>query len=196
MAKTMSLTELLAIAAGAGVKLEKADESRENLYIYTDPQEQVLYIGRSTNHRRGRNEERIKDEGYETRIGVGFSALITENQGQRHRFRYEPETFDAQPLRQQIKREVWEGDAVENLLRYVEVEPRGLTIADVEHMLVRIAVCTGRLIGNSQYASQWETTVNRPPNVAAVIAADIARQNGVLPASSAIASEGDTVQAQ
>lgn len=196
MAKTMTLTELLAIAAGAGVKLERADESQENLYVYADPKDQVLYIGRSKNRTRGRNEERIKDEGYANRIGVGFSALIAENRGVRHRFRYEPETFDDQPLRRQIKSEDWKGVPVEELLEYIDVEPRGFTIADVEHMLVRIAVCTGRLIGNSQYASQWEKTVNRPPNVAAVIAADIARQNGVLPANSTIASEGDMVKAQ
>lgn len=39
-------------------------------------------------------------------------------------------------------------------------------------------MCTGRLIGNPQFASQWERSVNELPSVIALLAADIARESG------------------
>ncbi|MBN7794645.1 hypothetical protein [Microbacterium esteraromaticum] len=196
MAKLMTLNELVGIARGAGIHLEPADEHSENLYVYADPRGNILYIGisgSSTPGKRSRDEERIAHEGYQDRVGVGFSALITENEAKRHRFYYDPETFNPTPLRNQIETENWQGDAIEKLKAHIEVSKPSL--AEVEHALVRIPVCTGRLIGNSQYASQWEASVNRIPNVIAVIAADIARQAATLPADTTIATEGEVEKA-
>lgn len=52
-------------------------------------------------------------------------------------------------------------------------------------------VNTGRLIGNSEFASQWEASNDRIPNLAAVLAVDIARHNGTLPLGTEVAAGPD-----
>lgn len=184
MAKLMTVDELIVIARRGGINLERdVDESRENLYVYADPEGNVLYIGRAASHVRGRNEVRIAEEGYTERLGVGFSALITENNATRHRFRYEPESFDPKSILQEENQ--WSGRAITPVLERLN-NGEAPTIAEVEQILVRIVVCTGRLIGNSQYASQWEGPAGKFENVIAVLAAFYAREHGDLPRGTAL----------
>lgn len=192
MVKLMKVDELVRIARGAGIHLKEADKTSENLYIYADPEGHVLYIGISASAqagKRGRDEVRIAAEEYIDRIGVGFSALITENDGKRHRFRYEPADFDSQAILQQDVQ--WSGGSVRPVLKRLD-KGEAPTVAEVEQILVRIMVCTGRLVGNSQYASQWDGPEGRFPGVIAILAAYYARERGELPRHTKVDAPEDT----
>lgn len=186
MAKLMTVDELVAIARRGGIFLARVDdEHQENLYVYADPEGNILYIGSAASAKRGRDEARIAGEGFIDRLGVGFSALITENDAVRHRFRYDPVSFNPDVILQEENQ--WTGNSITPVLERL-VKRDAPTIAEVEHILVRIPVCTGRLIGNSQYASQWEGPAGRFENVIAVLAAFYAREHGDLPYRTAVDS--------
>lgn len=177
MVKLMTVADLIEIARGAGIILEPAEtRAEEKLYVYaTKVGGNNVYIGKSAGPSRSATELRVEAQGYKERVGVGFSALIRENDAVRHPFAYDPDSFDPEKLRRHIERFSWSGPAIDTLLERLEQRPV-FSVEEVEHILVRIHVCTGRLIGNSQYASQWEGGVNDTPNVVAVLAADIARE--------------------
>lgn len=189
MVKLMNVDQLVKIAAGAGIVLEEATPETENLYVYAvraeNPADQhTVYVGKSASNSRSIAEANVEGQDYRDRIGVGFSALVKENNAVRHSFRYDPASFDPAPLLAHIAEHNWHGGAIDALREHLSgavAEHPSFSDAFVEQFLVRIHVCTGRLIGNSQFASQWEKTVNGLPNVVAVLAADIARENGTLP---------------
>lgn len=186
MVQLLKVDQLVQIAAGAGIRLERTDGGPENLYVYTDPDGFNLYVGKNAGKtvrgkrgKRGGDEDRIAEEDYMDRIGVGFSALVKENNAVRHSLWWDPTGFDGQVLLDHIKQADWQGPAIKKLKERLEKGP--LATEDVEKILVRIHVVTGRLIGNSQFAGQWESSVNGIHNVIAVLAADIARGTAVLP---------------
>ncbi|MFK3678003.1 hypothetical protein ACI2IP_09730 [Microbacterium sp. NPDC090218] len=185
MVKLMNADQLVRIAAGAGIILEEATPETENLYVYAtdDRHAHTVYVGKSASRARSTGEVNVEGQDYKDRIGVGFSALIKENNASRRSFRYDPTSFDPAPLLRHIDEHDWSGPAIESLRERLDARAAtpALAVEEVEKVLVRIHVNTGRLIGNSQFASQWEATVNGVPNVVAVLAADIARQNGTLP---------------
>lgn len=192
MAKLMKINDLLTITRAAGVNLREVPQSEENLYVYADTEGYVLYVGSAASAKRGRDEARFAAEGYEDRLGIGFSALITENDGRRHSFHYDPADFTASTI---LDQEVqWEGAAIEPVHERLK-SGEAPTLLEVEELLVRIVVATGRLIGNSQYASQWENTVNRFPNVLAVMAAYYTRGTDALPSRTAINTPVDATPA-
>jgi hypothetical protein len=55
------------------------------------------------------------------------------------------------------------------------------TVEEVEQILVRTHIRTGRLIGNSQFASQWETPIGTYPDTLAALVADAARTLNIIP---------------
>ena len=185
MVKLMNLDELLEIARGAGIHLEKLtsgvreETDRENLYVYAtnDADQDCVYVGKSADRSRAVTEKSVIGQGYKERVGVGFSALIAENNAKRHSFFYDPDSFTPDALIAHIEKFGWDGPAIKNLREKLQPGAR-LTHELVEQILVRIHVCTGRLIGNSQFASQWEHNVSELPNVIALLAADIARESG------------------
>lgn len=186
MVKLMNADQLVKIAAGAGIFLHEATPETENLYVYAtdDSKAHTVYVGKSASRARSTGEVNVEGQDYKDRIGVGFSALIKENNATRRSFRYDPTSFDPALLLRHIEEHEWGGPAIEALRERLDahlVAAPTISVEDVEKVLVRIHVNTGRLIGNSQFASQWEATVNGAPNVIAVLAADIARQNGTLP---------------
>jgi len=199
MVKLMTVDQLVTIAAGAGIKLEKATPDTENLYVYaTRDKHENIYVGTSLNRKRSVNEENIGSQDYKERIGVGFSALVQENDAERHSFRYEPSSFDPKVMLDHMTEYRWSTTPIDNLRARLEGRtdsPVELSVAEVEQVLIRIHVITGRLIGNSRSASQWEGGAWGIPNVVAVIAADIARETGVgLPKNSNVDDEGVTAE--
>lgn len=196
MVKLMNVDQLVKIAAGAGIILEEATPENENLYVYAvdakKPDDQhTVYIGKSTDRSRSVTETNVQGQDYMDRIGVGFSALVAENNAKRHSFRFDPATFDPAPILEQIERREWNGRSITKLKKLLIAhtpETPAFSRDDIENFLIRVHVNTGRLIGNSTFASQWEATVGRVPNVAAVLAADIARHNDTLPSDTEVAS--------
>lgn len=199
MVKLMNVNQLVKIAADAGINLEPATPDTENLYVYAvdeeNPEDQhTVYVGKSTDRSRSVTEANVQGQDYMDRIGVGFSALVVENNAKRHSFRFDPATFDPAPILEQIERREWSGRSILKLQRRLwrhTPETPVFSRDDIENFLIRVHVNTGRLIGNSTFASQWEATVGRDPNVAAVLAADIARLKDTLPRDTEIAAGSD-----
>lgn len=190
MAQLMTIDQMTAIAAGAGIHLEYAPPEAANLYAWSDPDQHVLYVGKASSRRRHDDEQRWKNLDHTNRIVSGIAALLSENDAQPHHFRYGPAAFDPAVLAQHVKAEGWEGNAIDSVLERLRDESGAPTPEEVEGILVRLHVRTGRLIGNSQYASQWETPIGSFTDTVAVLAADAARATGVLPARTVVATEG------
>jgi len=199
MIQLMTVDQLVTIAAGAGIKLEKATPDTENLYVYaTRDKHENVYVGTSLNRKRSVNEKHIGSLPYTDRINVGFTALVQENDAERHSFRYDSASFDPNVMLDHMTEYRWSTTPIDNLRARLEGRtdaPAELSVAEVEQVLIRIHVITGRLIGNSKSASQWEGGAWSIPNVVAVIAADIARETGVgLPKNANVDDEGVTTE--
>lgn len=189
MAKLMKLIELMAIAAAAGITLESEEIETANLYVMVDAEENNLYVGKAASKYRHLAEDAFKSLEYERIISFGFVALVAENDARRRALRYEPERFDSSQMYAHIDSERWSGPAIDRLVNRLntQVPP---TVEEVEQILIRIHVCTGRLIGNSQFASQWEGPAGSFVDTVSVLAAEAARISGALPRRTVI-SKGD-----
>lgn len=181
MVQLMSLDQLLKATAAVGIHLEEVDDlDSGNLYVITDPAGINLYIGKAASKRRHLDEDRWKELDYERNIVSGFPVLVVENDGVRRPLSYDPKKFDGKALGDHIATHGWSGgsiDTVKDRLRN-EVPP---TVEDVEEVLVRTHIRTGRLIGNSQYAPQWENPIGRYSDTVAALVADAARVHGIIP---------------
>jgi len=189
MAKLMKLDDLIKIVACVGIVLEPVDSPKdEDLYVYaTDKREgqHSIYVGMTKAGEAGkrhRDEQRIATSEYKFQVQSGFAALIQENKAVRHSFRFDPESFDPTLLMKHIEDYSWKGKAVNRLTAQIADGDFHLSVADVEHILIRTHICTGRLIGNSRAASQWEHKLDGANNLIAVIAAQAARdEHDILP---------------
>lgn len=199
MVKLMNVNQLVKIAADAGIKLEPATPDTENLYVYAvdegNPENQhTVYVGKSTDRSRSLTENRVQARAYIDTIGLGFSALVVENNATRHSFHFDPSAFDPTAILGQIESREWAGRSIDALKLRLDAhtpETPALSRDEVEAFLIRVHVNTGRLIGNSEFASQWEASNDRIPNLAAVLAVDIARHNGTLPLGTEVAAGPD-----
>ena len=185
MVKLMTVDELVNIAACVGIVLESVDNVKdENLYLYaTEDKQHIVYVGKNEAEdklARLNVETVLSTAEYKRRTQSGFASLIQENNAKRHSFKFDADTFDPSELDERIKAEEWSGGAFNSINRELADGTFTLSVADVEAILIRIHVCTGRLIGNSQHASQWEHSAERRHHAIAVLAADVARQTGVL----------------
>ena len=191
MVQLMTTDQMIAIADGVGIDLADAPLETANLYTWTDPDRRVLYVGKATSRKRHDDEMRWKtDLDHTSQIVSGFVALLVENDAERRTLRYDPATFDPAPLVRHAEAEGWQGAAIDRVLDRCRREDGAPTVEEVEEILVRLHVRTGRLIGNSQFASQWETPIGSFTDTVAVLAADAARSNGILPARTTVATEG------
>lgn len=189
MAKLMKCDQLLESAARAGIRLVDAAIRESNLYVFTDPEEHTIYIGKAASQARHRDEARWATLDYESQIVAGFTALINENEARSRPLRYDPASFDFDLLRTHIAVENWTGGAVDIVTARLDAK-QPPTVEEVEQILIRIHVRTGRLIGNSQFASQWENPIGSFADTVAVLAADAARTSGIFPRQTTVATEG------
>ena len=190
MVQLMTSDQMIAIAEGIGIHLEDAPTSIANLYAWTDPDRHVLYVGKASSKRRHDEEQRWRSLDNRSEIVSGFVALLAENDAQPHPLRYDPADFDPAPLTRHVGTEGWEGKAIDTVLERCRRQDGAPTVEEVEQILVRLHVRTGRLIGNSQFASQWETPIGSFTDTVAALAADAARSTGILPARTIVATEG------
>jgi hypothetical protein len=180
MAQLMSIDQLLNSAAAVGIHLEEATVDNANLYVITDPEGINLYIGKASSKRRHLEEDTWKEMDYETEIVSGFPILAAENDAQRRPLFYSPDGFDGKKLRDHITQHEWSGGAINLVLSRLEEEAPP-TVEEIEQILIRTHIRTGRLIGNSQFASQWETPIGTYPDTLAALVADAARTLGIIP---------------
>ncbi|MEH0110357.1 hypothetical protein V6N00_11650 [Tersicoccus sp. MR15.9] len=180
MAKLMTIDELVAIASGAGITLVRAPRESANLYVWVDQQGHDLYVGTAASVKRYRDEERFAGLDHEQDIVSGFVALVAENEAEQEPLSNDPAAFKPSVLRDHVIAESWSGPAIDGV---VERLARGEapTVGEVEQILIRIHIRTGRLIGNAQFASQWEAPIGSFADTVAALATDAARVSGVLP---------------
>jgi len=186
----MTSDQMIEIVDGAGIRLKDAPIENANLYTWADPDCHNLYVGKASSKKRHDDEMRWKNVDHTREIVSGFVALLVENHAHRRTLRYDPATFDPAPLVQHVEAEGWNGSAIDGVLDRCVREDGAPTLEEVEAILVRLHIRTGRLIGNSQYASQWETPIGSFTDTVAVLAADAARSSGILPARTTVSTEG------
>lgn len=180
LVQLMQLGQLLAITDRIGITLRSATIAEANLYAITDPDDNTIYIGKAKSVKRHLDEERFNNRYDRTRqIVSGFLHLVEENDAVRKPLRYEPGSFNPEKLLLLVAQEKWEGEAVTAMLEFVQNST--LTVEQVEQVLIRVHVRTGRLIGNSQFASQWEGPIGKVADTIAAVAADAAWLDGILP---------------
>lgn len=177
---TITATELIELANSVGFSLAlTADNPGARLYLWTTPEDEVLYIGKAD---RARPLLRTKEEeGWARRhphgeeFLSGFIHLAHRNHARRHLVQIQPRNgrsdgFDPRPALTGI--EDWSGPAATNLQARL-LGPQEWSVADVETVLIRIAVRCGVPIGNSAGASQWESPIGDPRDSLAALAADL-----------------------
>lgn len=180
MAQLMTIDQLCSATAAVGIRLDDSTVDDANLYVITDPEGINLYIGKAASKRRHLEEDSWKEMDYESEIVSGFPILAAENDAQRHPLFYSPDRFDGTKLRDHITQHEWSGGAINLVLSRLEEETPP-TVEEIEQILIRTHVRTGRLIGNSQFASQWETPIGTYPDTLAALVADAARTLGIIP---------------
>lgn len=171
MVATLAVPTLIGAARRIGVELHEVN-SGGNLYIWhTPPPEQaVVYIGKSASDKR-LNEERGWRDGLDAKAEIvsGIVTLLRVNRAVPKYFRYNPDTFDASKWRGLRDKGSWSGPGLDYLDKALPVGAK-LPDAEVEQLLVRIAVRYGVPIGNSQFASQWEGPIGSAPDTLAAMA--------------------------
>lgn len=167
----MKIDQLISIAAHAGIALAVEPVTTANLYVLIDEDRNDLYVGKAASKARHENEDRWKSIDHKLGIFSGFVALAAENNAERIPLRYKSDEFDPLKLAAVIDTEEWKGGAIATLLDRLD-EGRPPTAEEVERILVRIHVRMGCLIGNSQYASQWEGPIGSVTDTIAALAID------------------------
>ncbi len=164
MIATLSIDTLVAAAARVGVKIDLTDDAN-NLYVWHTPEREVVYIGKSASGRRTRDETKWRDWDPRDEIVSGIVTLLRANKAALQPLRYDPSEFDQSAWL--ILAETWSGPVVDTLRSYLT--DHAPTPEDVEVLLIRICVRYGVPIGNSQFASQWETPIGSPMDTLAAI---------------------------
>lgn len=169
MVKALHMDTLLAAAARVGVVLSPTTEPGD-LYAWATPQREVVYLGKSDSPTRVRDEEGWRHLDPSAEIVSGIVLLLRVNHAHCEAFTYDPATFDPTRWQAIVAAGDWGGSAVERLWERLLAGPP--TVAEVEELLIRIAVRYGTPLGNSQYHSQWENPIDRPADTLAVLAVD------------------------
>lgn len=179
MARLMTIDQLLNSTEAVGIHLEGATAETANFYIMVDPDGNNIGIGRDASARRRLEDNLWIDTDYENNSVSGYSTLVAENDAQRHPLRYQSDNFDGARLLNHITEHQSHGEAIDVVRARIhdEVPP---TAEEIEQILVRIHIRTGRLIGNSLFTSQWDTPINTYSDTVAVLVADAARAHGII----------------
>lgn len=165
--QTLKLPDLLTAARNIGIVIHDSELPAKdaNLYVWTTPDNEVLYVGKSEDARRGIIEDGFL-KGYEpTSITIGFIVLAHRHNAQRHALRYEH--LDTGVVRAAL--DSWEGGAIDALHNDLDTNTPW-TVPDIEMVLIRMAVMAGYPIANSAGAGQWESQHGGRRNTLAAVA--------------------------
>lgn len=179
MVKLMKIEELRSAAELVGIKLEDAEIETSNLYALVDPEGNNVYVGKAASKARHLYEDAAGFEDYSRRTYSGFVAMMYENETTRRPLIYDDVTFGSDALCALLEEHEWSGSSVDALRERLDagVPP---TVGEVEQILVRIHVRAGRIVGNSQFASQWEGPIGSFSDTVAAVAVNAAHARGVI----------------
>ncbi|WP_067779659.1 hypothetical protein [Actinomyces vulturis] len=184
MKPLITATKIIDIAQGSGLSLQRCDKDNANLYIWASQDDTALYIGKANSPKRIEDEERWSKEDYDNNVYSTIVTLLGVNKAKIIPLRYDPSTSDFSPIFDCIKREGWHGSYFERLTEFLETSIP--TVEEVEKILIRIVLRCGCLIGNSQFASQWEGPLGRFSDTFAILAVD---QAGILQSTDEITED-------
>ncbi|MGH3278226.1 MAG: hypothetical protein ACRDNW_03720 [Trebonia sp.] len=172
MVAVIAVSTLIQAAARVGVELIEVDNGG-NLYVWHAPlpERAVVYIGKSASDKRVADERRWREGDPRNTVDIGLVTLLRVNRATPQALDYDPDTFDSSKWRTLRAARGWSGAAFDNLDEALAGHA-GPDAAEVEKLLVRIAVRYGAPIGNSQFASQWEDPIGTIPDTLAVLAVD------------------------
>lgn len=180
MSLTLPLQDLLEVTSCAGITVERSERENANLYAWVSTdREQVLYIGKAASKRRIEEENGWKEKSdHNTGLHSAIVPLLRTQEGRNVPLRVDPDSFDRSAVPKIIERYEWKGTAIDTALK--ELPSIHMDSEMVEKVLIRIAVRMGRLIGNSQFASQWETPIGKTYDTVAHFAIHGANDKGLL----------------
>lgn len=179
MAHVLPAAHLIKIAHAVGIPLSESVDSNSNLYLIVDDQGNDLYVGKAASSKRHREEDGWSSMDHTKSILSGFISLWRENNARRLCIDYDDGAFDPAAALSIIEREGWGGGAIDSARARLE-DGEAPTVEEVEEILVRIHIRAGRLIGNSDRASQWEKPIGRFADTMAALAVDAARDSGLI----------------
>lgn len=180
MAALMNVDDLTEIAKTVGIELEVVESIDEaNLYALADQDNNCIYVGKAASRRRHSDEDRWRAPDFWRHNYSGFVALATANDAVRRAYRYRPDSFAWAEILKTA--ENWTGSLVDVVTARARADVPPST-EEVEQILVRIHVRTGCVVGNSQFASQWEKPIGSFTDAVAILAVYNAFEDGILPA--------------
>lgn len=164
--QTIKFEQLALAATRVGVTVTPAEDS-SNLYVWHTPEQEIVYIGKSASGKRTRDEIKWREEDPRDEIRSGIITLLRANHALLQPLGYEKDSFDPSACRARIAADGWSGPAIEKVCALLA--DRSPTAEEVEQLLIRICVRYGVPLGNSQFASQWETPIGSPIDTMAAI---------------------------
>ena len=172
MVAVLTLSTLIQAAARVGIELVEVEDGG-NLYVWhtPPPERAVVYIGKSASDKRLAEEGKWRELDPRNTIYAGIITLLRVNRATPQALRYDPNAFDSSNWRTLRDARGWSGEAFDYLDKAL-ADHIGPESAEVEKLLVRIAVRYGAPIGNSQFGSQWEGPIGTIPDTLAVLAVD------------------------
>lgn len=180
MAELLNVHDLARITKSVGIELEVVESIDEaNLYALADQDNNCIYVGKAASARRHRDEDRWRAPDFWRHNYSGFVALATANDAVRHAYRYRSDTFAWAEILKTA--EHWTGSLIDVVTARARANVPPST-EEVEQILIRIHVRTGCVVGNSQFASQWEHPIGSFTDAVAILAAYNAFEDGILPA--------------
>jgi hypothetical protein len=170
--KLIDIPEMVEILRIAGVTLTRAEEGNETLYVWADSGDVIAYVGKSASERRLKEELRWAGSCSDVEFSSGFARLCSTNGLTPSGFSYQ---FD-QGIARSIVHD-WHGGAIDDFVLFVGTANFSPTNANIEKLMIRIAVASGAVIANCSSAGLWDNQIGNPLDTWAQLAVCIHRSN-------------------
>lgn len=174
-----TVDELIAVLDTAGITVTRCDDKTANLYAWTAPDGEIVYLGKASSAKRLNDENRWKNTSDPSaNIHSGFASLVQNANATHTGLHIETKTLDSTRIDATIAKDQWTGPALDTL--NAAAPELVITPEMVEKIMIRTVVRMGKLIGNSQFASQWETPIGTIPDTLAHLAVIGAKNQGII----------------
>ncbi|NNG40796.1 hypothetical protein HJ588_16155 [Flexivirga sp. ID2601S] len=187
MPATLSARDLVALAQRVGFTLtETGDPNAARIYVYTDPTDNVVYIGKADSLTRHSNEATWVNGGpvhTSDELVSGFVYMVQRNNATPRYYQVKPADngdpdsvgFDAAQVTTLMEQNGWKARPG-NYIEDPAAVGAGWRTADLESLLIRICVRVGVPIANASSTGLWAEGVygKAPDLLAALLSDDIA----------------------